>query len=67
MRAAREFAVNQSFIKRHRVRPAAGMRRVGGDLNGVLVPVMMFFLQKRRDGRLLNKTLRRSTTEIENA
>src|SRR6185369_16938770 len=43
------------------------MRSVSRDLDRVLVPVMMFLLQKRRERRLLNETLRRPTTEIENS
>src|SRR4029079_16691808 len=67
MRAAREFSVNQSFIKRHGIRSATGMWSVSRDLDRVLVAVMMLFLHERRQRGLLNKTLRCSTAEIQDA
>src|SRR5215213_1568506 len=41
------------------------MRSISRDLDRVLVPVMMFLLQERRERRLLNETLGRSAAEIE--
>ena len=43
------------------------MRRVGRHLNGVLVPVMVVLRNKRRDFGLLNETLRRAASEVDDA
>src|SRR6185503_1745691 len=62
--SAREFSVDQSFVKRHCIRSSARVRSDSRDLNRVLVSVVMFLLHKRRESRLLNKTLRSSAAEI---
>src|ERR1044071_5323811 len=65
MRAARELSINQSLIKRNSIRSTTRMRGVRRNLDRILVPVMMFLLQERRERRLLNETLRRPAAEIE--
>ena len=41
------------------------MWSIGRDLNRILVSVMMFLLQERRQRRLLNKTLSGAAAEVE--
>jgi hypothetical protein len=64
MRTAREFAVYQSFVKPDGIGSAARMRRIGCDLNGVFVTLMMVLQNERRNLSLLNKTLGSATTQV---
>src|ERR1041385_8849157 len=43
------------------------MRRICRNLNRVLVPVMKFLLQERRERRLLNETLCGAAAEVEDS
>src|SRR6476620_12518083 len=64
MGPARQLAVDQSLVKRYSIRAPAGVGRVGCDLNGVLVTLMMILQDERRNFRLLHKTFWRTPAEI---
>src|SRR5713226_2913274 len=63
-RAASELAVNQRFIKCDGARPATWMRRIGGDLNRVLVTVDLLLENVRRHLCLTNEALGDAAAQI---
>jgi hypothetical protein len=65
--AASELAVNHPSSNDTALIDRLDVAQSVRDLNRVLVPVMMFLLQERRERRLLNKTLRGPAAEIEYA
>ena len=66
-RAAPKFAEDQRLVESHGARAAAGMRRVGGNLNRVLMTVHLLLEDMGRHFCLTNKTLGDAAAQIDHA
>src|SRR5947199_5685746 len=62
--AAGQLAVDQRFVERDGAGTAAGVWRVGGELNRVLVPVDLLMKNVRRHFGLANETLGDATADV---
>src|SRR4030095_12476043 len=66
-RTASQLSVHQRFIKRNRAGTTAGVRGIGGKVNGILVTVNLLLEDVRRHFSLAQKALGDAAADIDHA